>query len=190
MRRSPHDDLRLAIDCLPERTRHAMLEGIRTNEIIVGAYTDKVGGVCPMLAAHRNGGRTNFISFARAWDRFARTRHPRKATEREVRILETMLEASLAAEAHVPLDGVIADHQALARERRAREAGEPRTAREPVVLHPDLAEALGAAEDALTAALGHEAKAKPRGGGCRIQLDFDSPAEAVELAEKLLGARR
>jgi hypothetical protein len=50
-----------------------------------------------------------------------------------------------------------------------------------------MAEALGAAEDALTAALGHEAKAKPRAGGCRIQLDFDSPAEAVELAEKLLG---
>jgi len=75
-------------------------------------------------------------------------------------------------------------------ERRARGAGEPPAAREPVVLHPDLAQALGAAEDALTAALGHEAKAKPRGGGCRIQLDFDSPAEAVELAEKLLGAQR
>ena len=55
-----------------------------------------------------------------------------------------------------------------------------------MVLHPDLAEALAAAEDALTAALGHEAKARPRGGGCRIQLDFDSPAEAVELAERLL----
>jgi hypothetical protein len=122
MPRSPHDDLRLAIACLPEHTRVAMLEGIRTNEIIVGAYTDKVGGVCPMLAAHRNGGRTNFISFARAWDGFARTRRPRKATEREVRILETMLEASLAADADVPLDGVIAEHQSLARERRAREA--------------------------------------------------------------------
>jgi ParB family transcriptional regulator, chromosome partitioning protein len=75
-------------------------------------------------------------------------------------------------------------------ERRAREAGEPPSTRDPVVLHPDLTEALGAAEDALTAALGHEAKARPRGGGCRIQLDFDSPAEAVELAEKLLGGRR
>ena len=75
-------------------------------------------------------------------------------------------------------------------ERRARGAGEPLAAREPVVLHPDLAQALGAAEDALTAALGHEAKAKPRGGGCRIQLDFDSPTAAVELAEKLLAGRR
>ena len=61
----------LAIDMLPERTRHAMLTGVRDNDIIVGAYTDKEGRICPMLAAHRNGGRTNFISFARAWDRFA-----------------------------------------------------------------------------------------------------------------------
>jgi hypothetical protein len=123
MRRSPHDDLRLAIDMLPERTRRAMLAGVRSNGIIVGAYTDKQGRICPMLAAHRNGGRTDFIGFAKAWDRFARVKKgPRPATEREVRILETMLEASLAAEQEVPLTGVIAEHQALARERRAREA--------------------------------------------------------------------
>ncbi|MEA2495642.1 MAG: hypothetical protein QOJ29_3553 [Thermoleophilaceae bacterium] len=126
MPRSPHDDLRLAIDMLPERTRRAMLAGIRSNEIIVGAYTDKQGRICPMLAAHRNGGRTNFISFAKAWDAFARVRKgPRPATDREVRVLETMLEASLAAE--VDLDGVIAEHQALARDRRAREARETGT---------------------------------------------------------------
>ena len=47
-----------------------MLRGIDENPIIVGAYTDKRGGVCPMLAAHRNGGRTNFASFARAWDAY------------------------------------------------------------------------------------------------------------------------
>src|SRR3954447_6029864 len=126
MPRSPHDDLRLAIDMLPERTRRAMLAGIRSNEIIVGAYTDKQGRICPMLAAHRNGGRTNFISFAKAWDGFARVRKgPRPATDREIRVLETMLEASLAAE--VALDGVIAEHQALARDRRAREARETGT---------------------------------------------------------------
>src|SRR4051794_25456981 len=67
-RRSPIDELRLAIDCLPVRTRTAMLEGVRANDIIVGAYADREGGVCPMLAAHRRGGRTNFISFAKAWD--------------------------------------------------------------------------------------------------------------------------
>lgn len=119
MRRTPHDELRLAIGCLPERTQRAMLQGIRDNDIVVGAYTDE-GGICPMLAAHRNGGRTNFISFAKAWDRFARAKAPRRATPRELRILETMLEASLAES--VVLDGVIAEHQTLARERRAREA--------------------------------------------------------------------
>ena len=48
----------------------AMLEGIKTNRIIVGAYTDHRGGVCPMLAAHRCGGRTSLASFAKAWDRY------------------------------------------------------------------------------------------------------------------------
>lgn len=99
-----------------------MLAAVRSNEIIVGAYTDKDGRVCPMLGAHRNGGRTNFISFAKAWDAFARVKCPRPATEREVRILTTMLEASLLAEDHVQLHGVIAEHQTLARERRSREA--------------------------------------------------------------------
>ncbi len=44
--------------------------GIARNEIIVGAYSD-AGGICPMLAAHRAGGRTDCIAFAKAWDRFA-----------------------------------------------------------------------------------------------------------------------
>jgi hypothetical protein len=94
--RATIQDLRLAIDCLPARTRHAMLAGIRENEIIVGAYTDRDGGVCPMLAAHRAGGRTNFIGFARAWDRFTQAgRRSRRATDHEVRVLTTHLEASL-----------------------------------------------------------------------------------------------
>jgi hypothetical protein len=121
-RRSPIEDLRLAIDCLPVRTRQAMLDGVRENEIIVGAYSDRTGGVCPMLAAHRNGGRTNFISFARAWDGFAGTKRARQATEREIKVLVAHLEASLLAEDHVDLGGAVADHQALARDRRARDA--------------------------------------------------------------------
>ena len=63
-RRRPARDLRTAIDCLPLATRKAMLEGVEANRIIVGAYTDRKGGVCPMLAAHRNGGRTSLASFA------------------------------------------------------------------------------------------------------------------------------
>src|SRR5581483_9110185 len=100
-RRANIEDLRLAIDCLPHRTKVAMLRGIAGNEIIVGAYSTS-DGVCPMLAAHRAGGRTNLISFAKAWDRFAfrdsRSQHARRATEREVRILRSHLEASLLSE--------------------------------------------------------------------------------------------
>ena len=89
----------MAIDCMPRETREAMLDGIVSNRIIVGAYTDRQGGVCPMLAAHRHGGRTALASFARAWDRYtnAQTR-PRPATERELRTLRAMLEASLMSE--------------------------------------------------------------------------------------------
>jgi hypothetical protein len=109
--RDPISRLRTAIDCLPARTREAMLEGIRANPIVVGAYTDGRGGICPMLAAHRHGGRTSFVSFARAWDEFARTKTIRRATEREVRTLENLLVASLAQEAETDLGAAIADYR-------------------------------------------------------------------------------
>ena len=92
--------LRSVIECLPYETRVAMLEGIRRyDRIIVGAYTDRTGGVCPMLAAHRCGGRTDFRSFARAWDGFTGAgRRARSATERELRTLTAQLEASILAD--------------------------------------------------------------------------------------------
>jgi hypothetical protein len=117
---TPIDDLRLAIDCLPLRTREAMLEGIRADDIIVGAYSDRAGGVCPMLAAHRHGGRTSFVSFAHAWDRFAGAKRARRASARELRMLEAQLEASIFGEAD--LGAAIAEHQSIARDRRGREA--------------------------------------------------------------------
>ena len=120
MRRGSRTDLRLAVECLPRHTRVAMLQGIRANDIIVGAYTDRRGGVCPMLAAHRCGGRTDFLAFAKAWDRFTRAKRPRRATEREIDVLVAMLEATFVAEAD--LGHAIADHQRAARERRAAEA--------------------------------------------------------------------
>lgn len=120
MRRGAREDLRLAVRCLPQHTRVAMLEGIRANDIIVGAYTDRAGGVCPMLAAHRAGGRTDFLAFAHAWDRFTRARRPRRATSRELRTLEGFLQATLVDDGD--LESVIAAHQRTARERRAREA--------------------------------------------------------------------
>ena len=78
----------IARDVPSPGTRRAMLEGVRANTIVVGAYTDSQGGICPMLAAHRNGGRTDFLSFARAWDAFARAEAVRRATPRELRVLE------------------------------------------------------------------------------------------------------
>jgi hypothetical protein len=119
-------DLRQAIDCLPRNTKIAMLGGIGSNEIIVGAYTSG-GGICPMLAAHRAGGRTSFISFAKAWDRYAfrdaRVRRARRATERELLVLRTHLEASLLEhdEPAADLAAAVAEHRALVdvREERA-----------------------------------------------------------------------
>ena len=73
-----------------------MLRGIDSNQIIVGGYVDGEGGVCPMLAAHRNGGRTSFASFAHAWDAFTGAgKRPRRASRRELRALRTYLEMSL-----------------------------------------------------------------------------------------------
>jgi hypothetical protein len=104
-----------------------MLEGIERNEIIAGAYTDD-GGVCPILAAHRAGGRGGSIAFAHAWDRFAfreaprrfwmrlsRSRAARRATARELLVLRAHLEASLLDE-EVPaaeLAAAAADHRRL-----------------------------------------------------------------------------
>lgn len=124
------EDLRLAVECLPEHTRAAMLEGIRSNDrIIVGAYTDHRGGVCPMLAAHRCGGRTDFISFARAWDRFTHaTKRSRRATERELGVLVAFLESTGPAELtrdELDLRRAIADHKALKARHAADDAPRP-----------------------------------------------------------------
>ncbi len=127
--RSSIERLRLAIDCMPVATREAMLHGIQSNErILVGAYVDEHGGVCPMLAAHRCGGRTDFLSFAKSWDRFAREgARRREATPREVRILIAQLQDSLAGDTGLELDRAIAEHHALvARSRRTeRRPGRP-----------------------------------------------------------------
>jgi hypothetical protein len=130
----PVEDLRLTIDCLPVATRQAMLDGVcGADRVIVGAYTDREGGVCPMLAAHRCGGRTSFTSFARAWDRFARAgRRARAATRRELSILIAQLEGSLLSVEAGDLRGAIDEHRAAVarRERRERDpAGEIRVSR-------------------------------------------------------------
>jgi hypothetical protein len=111
-RRRPARDLRIAIDCLPLATRKAMLDGVQSNRIIVGAYTDRKGGVCPMLAAHRNGGRTSLASFAHAWDRYTSARgRPRPASDRELNTLTAMLEASIALDEVPDLQDVVRDEK-------------------------------------------------------------------------------
>jgi hypothetical protein len=129
-RRATIEELRVAIHALPRRTRIAMLQGIAANDIIVGAYTNGQG-ICPMLAAHRNGGRTNLISFARAWDRFAlggsRGTKPRPATARELLVLRTHLEASLLEEdtPTAELAAAIESHHRLVSSRRTAESRSP-----------------------------------------------------------------
>jgi hypothetical protein len=96
--RAPIEDLRLAIDRLPLRTRESMLAGISSQEV--------------MLAS-----RTSFPAFARAWDRFAGGRRARRTNGRELRVLERHLRASILAERNVDLGEAIAEHWTLVRER-------------------------------------------------------------------------
>ena len=125
--RDPISALERAIESLPAATRAAMLQGIRESPIVCGAYTDGRGGICPMLAAHRHGGRVTLLAFARSWDAFARTRRVRRASARELRTLEHLLVASL--EERSEFAQVIADYQAARRtfpEIRARRLSVPR----------------------------------------------------------------
>lgn len=71
-------------------------------------------------------------------------------------------------------------------ERRARdlEAGGP-APRKASAVHPDHAAAVAAVEEALSSALGRPVRARPKGDGCRIEVDFDTAAEAEQLAERL-----
>ncbi|HEX2071226.1 MAG TPA: hypothetical protein VHF90_06220 [Thermoleophilaceae bacterium] len=140
--RRPARELRRAIDEMPLDTRQAMLDAIGRQPkrpalpgapggrplIIVGAYSSPDGGICPMLAAHRNGGRTDYAEFARAWDRYARAgRRPRPATDGELTALRTMLAASIA-EDDVSSAGALAraidDHRRALRSRLRREEHE------------------------------------------------------------------
>jgi hypothetical protein len=91
-----------------------------------------------MLAAHRNGGRTSFASFARAWDKYTRAGNtPRPASDRELRTLRSMLEASIAIDdvyGGAVLGEAIADHRQSQVERAVREEYEGVGAAEPVTL--------------------------------------------------------
>lgn len=116
--------LRRVIARMPESTRRAMLASVRADEIVVGAYTTRGGGVCPMLGAHRRGGRCDLAAFAKAWDRYTQVKDgkPRPATDRERRTLEAMLRESLAL-AGAPTDlGRVVDEVKSERRRRATDS--------------------------------------------------------------------
>lgn len=118
-------ELRRSIDVLPERTRKAMLVGLGNNTVITGAFGGG-DGACPMLAAHREGGRTSVCSFPQAWDRFcgvAGRQIVRPATEYEVVILRREIEASLATPTadNTFFADAIAEHAAAVEARRHAE---------------------------------------------------------------------
>ncbi len=138
--RRPTYRLLAAVQQRPTHTKVAMLRGIDSNRIIVGAYVDpRSGGVCPMLAAHRNGGRTSVASFARAWDQYTAARRPRRATRREVRVLRGLLEDSLARDDS--LEGIsISELAAQVRAERAQLAA-CRPDESPAPAMPEPAEA-------------------------------------------------
>jgi len=94
---------------------------------------------------------------------------------------------SLALEAR---DGAWSVRETEQRAREAEGQPEPETKRFTRELHPDLVEALAAAEDTLSAAFGQPVRVRARGDGCHAELSFDSPAEAVALAERMLARGR
>jgi ParB family transcriptional regulator, chromosome partitioning protein len=75
------------------------------------------------------------------------------------------------------------------RARVAAEGGRSRRRGADVVMHPDLEEALAAAEDALSAALGREVKVRARGGAYRVEFELEHATEGVDLAERILRRR-
>src|ERR1700727_1652995 len=138
--RATIQELREAVRCLPRATRIAMLEGLDAGPIIAGAYSSG-DGICPMLAAHRAGGRCSAAFFADAWDRFAfrdgrgRRAAARRVSERELRILRVHLEASLLDEelADATLAGALHEHRELLARRQSVVDRRPVVDREPVV---------------------------------------------------------
>lgn len=98
-----------------------MLHGLGNHTVITGAFAASGQGACPMMVAHREGGRTSCCSFPEAWDKFTGVygRHIiREATEYEVQILCEEIAASLVPLPNV-LSEAIAEHQAIVEARRS-----------------------------------------------------------------------
>ena len=167
-----------------------MLRGIDSNPIIVGAYVDRDGGVCPMLAAHRNGGRTSLASFARAWDGYTDAKRPRPATRRELRTLRALLEASLSAD-HLTDPGSIA--QAAAQIRSERAALAEREALDADPIEPDFGDAPIRVRRRLDTGerhRAHELRERLRWSWMRPARRYDEYRDLLAAAEEQLAGQR
>jgi ParB family transcriptional regulator, chromosome partitioning protein len=78
-------------------------------------------------------------------------------------------------------------------ERQAKQAdsgaGRVRGGRTQVVIHPDLAELIRVAEDALSEALGRDVRVRSSGGRTKVEFELEDPREAAELAARIAGRR-
>ena len=75
------------------------------------------------------------------------------------------------------------EKRAKAAQQKSEGGGDAKRKAEPPA---DLVDAMAAAADALTAATGHDVKVKSTAGGIRAEITFESPADAVALAELIL----
>ena len=131
-------DLRRAVDCLPRATADRDARGDPLQRRSSSAPTPAPTGSARCWPPTGRGGRTDFISFAKAWDRFAlsgsRRRSARRATRRELLVLTTQLEASLLDdEAPVSdLAAAIAEHHEARVSREDRD-GDDRPTPDPAI---------------------------------------------------------
>ncbi|MEA2155175.1 MAG: ParB family transcriptional regulator, chromosome partitioning protein [Solirubrobacteraceae bacterium] len=72
-----------------------------------------------------------------------------------------------------------------ARARAAKERAPAKRAAARPAAHPDQQAAAAEIAEALGGALGVEVRVRPRAGGYRVELAFDDPAEALDLARRL-----
>lgn len=74
-------------------------------------------------------------------------------------------------------------------ERRAKAIQDPapRSGSRQVVVHPDLAEAMVNAADALTAAIGWEAKVSPSGRRFKVEFQVEDVRDVIELVSRITG---
>ncbi len=177
-RENAQAELRRSIDVLPERTRQAMLVGLKNNTVIAGAFAGAKDGACPMMAAHREGGRTSCCTFPEAWDKFCGVHGRnivRPATEYEVMILCREIEASLQPLPTV-LSDAITEFQASRAGRAARERAE--------------AVAEVAAEQEVRVAAELEAAAPPRKRRVRITGGHIDLSAAIDEHKNAARSRR